>query len=102
MRNEPTLYALIDQGDAIYLVHHPDRDSWLPGPIAYANDTVTRSCAEELANALGVPLVVSNVTELLDEHFQGREREAEQAALLEIARKHGPQVFQDPAKGEAR
>lgn len=102
MHNEPTLYKLTDQGDVIYLIHRPKSDTWSPGPVVYADESQTKACVDQFAELLGVPVVTADVTELLDEHFRGREREAEQAALLEIAGKHGPQVFQGLAKGETR
>lgn len=100
--NDKTLYKLLDQGDAIYLIHYPKSNTWAPGLVIYADDSHIQDVVDQFAKRLGVTVSTADVTELLDEHFRGREREAEQTALLEIARKRGPQLFNSLARKDVR
>ena len=100
--NEKTLYKLMDQEDAIYLIYYPKSNTWLPGLVIYGDEPRTQAAADKFAEHLGVAVITADVTKLLDEHFRGREREDEQNALLAIARKRGPQLFNSLARKGVR
>ena len=47
--NMPTLYKLTDQGNPIYLIHHPESDTWSPSLVVYADNACLETCVDQFA-----------------------------------------------------